>query len=87
VSITERAVLSRRGRVRATLFDYMALTKPRTIHLVVGVIPGVLLADRGVVAPLLIVNTLTGAIFMAAGGGVAGFTDRAECPAGPGGSL
>jgi heme o synthase len=68
MSVTERAVLSRRDRVRATLFDYMALTKPRTIHLVVGVIPAMLLADRGVVAPLLIVNTLMGAILMAAGG-------------------
>ena len=68
MSVTERAVLSRRDRVRATLFDYMALTKPRTIHLVMGVIPAMLLADRGVVAPLLIINTLTGAILMAAGG-------------------
>jgi len=45
----------------------MALTKPRTIHLVIGAIPAMLLADRGVVAPLLIINTLTGAILMAAG--------------------
>ena len=67
VSVTERAVLSKRGHVRATLFDYMALTKPRTIHLVIGAIPAMLLADRGVVAPLLIINTLTGAILMAAG--------------------
>jgi protoheme IX farnesyltransferase len=46
----------------------MALTKPRSIHLVVGTIPAMLLADRGAVAPLLIINTLTGAMLMAAGG-------------------
>jgi protoheme IX farnesyltransferase len=67
VSTTERAVLSRRSRVRATLFDYLALTKPRTIHLVVGTIPAMLLADRGVVAPVPLINTLTGAILMTAG--------------------
>jgi heme o synthase len=67
VSITDRGVLSRRGRVRTTLFDYAALTKPRTIHLVVGAIPAMLLADRGVVAALPILNTLTGAILMTAG--------------------
>jgi heme o synthase len=67
VSVTERAVLPRRGRVRATLFDYLALTKPRTIHLVVGAIPAMLLADRGVVVPLPIVNTLMGLILMTAG--------------------
>ena len=67
VSVTERAVLSRRGRVRATLFDYLALTKPRTIHVVVGVIPAMLLAERGVVAASPILNTLTGAILMTAG--------------------
>jgi protoheme IX farnesyltransferase len=38
-----------RGRVRTTLSDYLALTKPRTIHLVVGAVPALLLADRGVV--------------------------------------
>ena len=64
---TEQAVLSRRGRVRTTLFDYLALTKPRTLHLVVGAIPAMLLAERGVMAPLLITNTLTGAILMTAG--------------------
>jgi protoheme IX farnesyltransferase len=47
--------------------DYLALTKPRTIHLVVGVIPAMLLADRGVVALLPILNTLTGAVLMTAG--------------------
>jgi len=67
VITTEQAVLSRRGRVRTTLFDYLALTKPRTLHLVVGAIPAMLLAERGVMAPLLITNTLTGAILMTAG--------------------
>jgi protoheme IX farnesyltransferase len=67
VIVTEQAVLSRRGRVRATLFNYLALTKPRTLHLVVGAIPAMLLAERGVIAPLLIINALTGAILMTAG--------------------
>ena len=67
MTVREQANLSRRGRIRATLFDYLALTKPRTIHLVVGVIPAMLLADRGVVAPLLILNTSIGGM-LAAGG-------------------
>jgi heme o synthase len=67
VSVSERASLSRRGRIRATLFDYLALTKPRTIHLVSGAIPAMLLADRGTVAPLLIFNTVIGATLMTAG--------------------
>jgi heme o synthase len=67
VSIADRAVLSRRGRVRATLSDYLALTKPRTIHVVVGAIPAMLLAERGVVAASPILDTLTGAILMTAG--------------------
>lgn len=67
MSITDGGILSSRGRIRATLFDYLALTKPRTIHLVVGAIPAMLLADRGVVALLPIINTLTGAILMTAG--------------------
>ncbi|OBG38479.1 protoheme IX farnesyltransferase [Mycobacterium alsense] len=67
MSITDGGVVSRRGRIRATLFDYLALTKPRTIHLVVGAIPAMLLADRGVVATLPIINTLAGAILMTAG--------------------
>jgi len=49
------------------VFDYLALTKPRTIHLVVGAIPAMLLAGRGTVAPLLIVNTIVGAALMTAG--------------------
>ena len=67
VSIRERTGLSRRGRLRATLSDYLALTKPRTIHLVVGAIPAMLLAERGIVAPLLILNTLIGTTLMTAG--------------------
>jgi protoheme IX farnesyltransferase len=66
VSITPQAE-SRRGRLRTALFDYLALTKPRTIHLVVGAIPPMLLADRGVIAPLLILNTLIGLTLMTAG--------------------
>jgi heme o synthase len=67
MSTTDRGVLSRRDRVRTTLSDYLALTKPRTIHLVVGAIPAMLLAERGVVAPLPIIDTLTGAILTTAG--------------------
>ena len=71
MSIREDASLSARrslrGRIRATLSDYLALTKPRTIHLVVGAIPAMLLADRGTVNALLILNTLTGAVLMTAG--------------------
>jgi protoheme IX farnesyltransferase len=67
VTIGERVSLSRRDRVRAALSDYLALTKPQTIHLVVGAVPPMLLAHRGVVAPVLIVNTLIGATLMAAG--------------------
>jgi heme o synthase len=68
VSIRAWASLTRRGRIGATLADYLALTKPRTIHLVVGAIPAILLADRGVVAPLLTLNTLIGLTLMTAGG-------------------
>jgi protoheme IX farnesyltransferase len=63
----DRANVSTRGRIRATLADYFALTKPRTIHLVVGAIPAILLADRGVIALLLILTTLIGAMLMTAG--------------------
>jgi heme o synthase len=66
VSTRDQASPSRR-RLRGTLSDWLALTKPRTIHLVVGAIPAMLLADRGTVAPVLMLNTLTGAILMAAG--------------------
>jgi protoheme IX farnesyltransferase len=67
VTIRERASLAGRGHIRATLFDYLSLTKPRTIHLVVGVIPAMLLADRGTVNPLLIFNTVIGGMLAAAG--------------------
>jgi protoheme IX farnesyltransferase len=67
VSIRERAYRSRSGRIGATVSDYLALTKPRTIHLLVGTIPAMLLAHRGIVAPVLIVNTLIGAMLAAAG--------------------
>ncbi len=67
MSISDRGVLSRRERARATLFDYAALTKPRSLHLVVGAIPAMLLADRGVLAPVLMINTLAGLVLMTAG--------------------
>jgi protoheme IX farnesyltransferase len=65
VSIRERVAPS---RVRATLLAYFALTKPRVIELLlVTAIPAMLLADRGTVNPLLILNTLIGGM-LAAGG-------------------
>jgi heme o synthase len=74
VSIAERAspaspsLTSRRGRMRATLLGYLALTKPRVIELLlVTAIPAMLLAHRGTVAPLLILNTLVGGMLAAAG--------------------
>lgn len=59
---------SRKSRVAATLLAYLALTKPRVIELLlVTAIPAMLLADRGSVHPLVILNTLIGGM-MAAGG-------------------
>ncbi len=56
------------SRVRATLLGYLALTKPRVIELLlVTTIPAMLLADRGTVDPLLILNTLVGGLLAAAG--------------------
>ncbi len=56
------------GRVRGTVLAYLALTKPRVIELLlVTAIPAMLLAHRGGVHPLLIVNTLIGGM-LAAGG-------------------
>ena len=56
------------SRVLGALLTYLALTKPRVIELLlVTAIPAMLLADRGTVNPLLIVNTLIGGI-LAAGG-------------------
>ncbi|MGB3485914.1 MAG: heme o synthase [Mycobacterium sp.] len=55
-------------RIRSTLLAYVALTKPRVIELLlVTTIPAMLLANRGVVDPLLIANTLIGGMLAAAG--------------------
>lgn len=55
-------------RIRNTLLAYLALTKPRVIELLlVTAIPAMLLADRGTVDPLLILNTLVGGMLAAAG--------------------
>jgi heme o synthase len=65
VSIRERVAPS---RVRSTVLAYLALTKPRVIELVlVTAIPAMLLAGRGTVNPLLILNTVIGGM-LAAGG-------------------
>ena len=56
------------GRIRNTLLAYVALTKPRVIELLlVTTIPAMLLAHRGSVDPLLILNTLVGGLLAAAG--------------------
>jgi protoheme IX farnesyltransferase len=56
------------SRIRTTLLAYLALTKPRVIELLlVTTIPAMLLADRGTVDPLLILNTLFGGMLAAAG--------------------
>jgi heme o synthase len=56
------------SQVRETMLAYLALTKPRVIELLlVTAIPAMLLADRGSVHPLLILNTLIGGM-LAAGG-------------------
>jgi protoheme IX farnesyltransferase len=65
VSIRERVAPR---RVSTTLLAYLALTKPRVIELLlVTAIPAMLLAHRGSVDPLLILDTLIGGI-LAAGG-------------------
>ena len=65
MSIRERVAPS---RVSTILLAYLALTKPRVIELLlVTAIPAMLLADRGSVNPLLILNTLIGGM-LAAGG-------------------
>ena len=62
------AGVARSGRVRSTLFGYIALTKPRVIELLlVTTIPAMLLANRGSVDLVLILNTLFGGM-LAAGG-------------------
>lgn len=55
-------------RFRDKLLGYLALTKPRVIELLlVTTIPAMLLASRGTVDPLLILNTLFGGMLAAAG--------------------
>ena len=69
MSIRERRLFGGApGQVRTTLLAYLALTKPRVIELLlVTTIPAMLLADRGTVDPLLILNTLVGGLLAAAG--------------------
>jgi len=56
------------SRIRSNLLGYLALMKPRVIELLlVTTIPAMLLADRGRVDLLLILNTLVGGV-LAAGG-------------------
>jgi protoheme IX farnesyltransferase len=56
------------SRIRGSVLAYLALTKPRVIELLlVTAIPAMLLAHRGHVEPLLILNTLIGGM-LAAGG-------------------
>jgi len=56
------------NRIRTSLLGYLALTKPRVIELLlVTTIPAMLLANRGTVDPLLILNTLVGGLLAAAG--------------------
>ena len=56
------------SRIRGTLLGYLALTKPRVVELLlVTTIPAMLLADRGSVDLVLILNTLFGGM-LAAGG-------------------
>ncbi|MDT5089577.1 MAG: heme o synthase [Mycobacterium sp.] len=65
MSIRERVAPS---RVSTVVLAYLALTKPRVIELLlVTAIPAMLLAHRGSVDPLLILNTLVGGM-LAAGG-------------------
>ncbi|KAA8960763.1 heme o synthase [Mycobacterium sp.] len=65
--------MSIRGRVaptsvRETALAYLALTKPRVIELLlVTAIPAMLLAHRGTVHPVLILDTLIGGMLAAAG--------------------
>jgi protoheme IX farnesyltransferase len=69
VSIRERRLFGGApSRLRKTLLAYVALTKPRVIELLlVTTIPAMLLAHRGSVDPLLILNTLVGGMLAAAG--------------------
>jgi protoheme IX farnesyltransferase len=64
----EQLVEGAPSRFRARLLGYIGLTKPRVIELLlVTTIPAMLLAHRGVVDPLLILNTLFGGLLAAAG--------------------
>ncbi|MBU8812186.1 heme o synthase [Mycolicibacterium goodii] len=69
MSIRERRLISwTPRRIRTTFLAYLALTKPRVIELLlVTTIPAMLLAERGTVDPLLILNTLVGGMLAAAG--------------------
>jgi heme o synthase len=69
VSLRERRVFREApGRIRTTFLAYLSLTKPRVIELLlVTAIPAMLLAHRGSVEPLLILNTLVGGLLAAAG--------------------
>ena len=69
MSIRERRLSSGApSRIRSTVLSYVALTKPRVIELLlVTTIPAMLLAARGTVDPLLIINTLIGGMLAAAG--------------------
>ena len=56
------------NRIRTKLLGYLSLTKPRVIELLlVTTIPAMLLANRGTVDPLLILNTVFGGLLAAAG--------------------
>ena len=56
------------NRIRTKLLGYLSLTKPRVIELLlVTTIPAMLLAHRGTVDPLLVLNTLFGGLLAAAG--------------------
>jgi protoheme IX farnesyltransferase len=56
------------SRIQHQLLAYLALTKPRVIELLlVTAIPAMLLAHRGTVNPLLILDTLIGGMLAAAG--------------------
>jgi heme o synthase len=69
VSIRERRIFrGAPGRIRTTFLASVSLTKPRVIELLlVTAIPAMLLAHRGTVDPLLILNTLVGGLLAAAG--------------------
>ncbi len=64
----EAQLVEEQSRIRSNLLGYLALMKPRVIELLlVTTIPAMLLADRGRVDLLLILNTLVGGV-LAAGG-------------------